>query len=404
MIKSVQSCSLHTETMNPTIWASLPSATRELIFARLSIRDLQKVSCINKEWRAKVIGNMYFHKLCDASHGKTIAFINSNSQRLGSYWIRKFDVCSKTWNIFEFFIKPTYCLSDWEVGLMLYGLGDRGWVFFLKIIDYAPIGGAYIECSRIHTVVTNLLSGVSYELPVVQGTTSSHLEMVKLIVDSQNKGFKVIMVLFNYKMTLLTTHLYDSTTKRWDEVNIQHEHIFREHRSMWNLFSRKGIYDHGKKILLLPGECQLLLDTSSSNYVQIEDHFFVLRAKIQTNGYINRSIEEFVFQIETRKFDLIRTHKFPPFQHPHQNENSKITMHSCRGFLMIIMQTTFINIHYPHDCRNCTSHSTWLYDLSSLQWEPLEFPKLPRCKNEDILKKEEDLPFPESMLDFNWSA
>lgn len=43
------SCTLHMELPNPALWGSLPHEMLQLIFARLSLRDIRSLRCLSKD-------------------------------------------------------------------------------------------------------------------------------------------------------------------------------------------------------------------------------------------------------------------------------------------------------------------------------------------------------------------
>lgn len=82
----------------------MPCTIKKFIFAHLSIRDLTRISCIKKEWRADVRSYPYFQELCNTLQNKTLEFLSFDC---GSYWIQNYNLYSNKWAFFKLVLKPT---------------------------------------------------------------------------------------------------------------------------------------------------------------------------------------------------------------------------------------------------------------------------------------------------------
>lgn len=133
-------------------------------------------------------------------------------------------------------------------------------------------------------------------------------------------------------MNSYTPHFYDSTTTKWESVDEDLDLVFGT-GSIWCLHNTTDIHDVREKEFLFPTDSELLSNLAKSNYVQIEDHFFVLHEENHNKELINNRINEYVVHVRLDKSTKVHTYKCPPFQRPSKNVNFLITMHSCRGLL-----------------------------------------------------------------------
>lgn len=436
------SCSSHMELPNPALWSSLPHELLQLIFARLSLRDIRSLRCVSKAYDAMVTTDSDFHRLCDAVNGSSFALVDT-SYRFGAFWVRVFNATSNTWDSFKMVVKspalarPLPVASKWNSPEMSVICGDGGLLCFVCSMFFK----SKLKKTRpsLFITVVHPLTGTSHELPPLLDLCN--IRMMQIMASSETKGFKVF-VLGDYigdhttsyhDETGGTAEVYDSTKRTWGRA---------EGSSLGLVFGRRCCFagDYSSSEVYTQGPCAydfvegrlhgfegtgspLAHVDYAITYAQHKDRFFVLR--MDADGPANESlatqsptyyIEEFRVHMPARTWVKVFKHRCAPFEHPPKSKAFFIGLHACQGFLLVLAQT---DTAFKENMRYGIKRG-WLYDLTSRKWRDLELPLLPlgqRMYNDDrtgyTVKTREGLSstyhhdstcLVDFMCDLKWSA
>ncbi|KAG0605433.1 hypothetical protein M758_9G058600 [Ceratodon purpureus] len=410
-IVCTHACSSHMELLNPALWTSLPHQMLQLIFARLSLRDIRSLRLLSKDWNTMVTIDSGFHRICDEAQGSSFALISEESCELGEFWTAVFNVKFNKWDKFKMAIKrpalasrgKSAAASTWTSPVMNTSVvcGDGGLLCFVSSVYLK----SKLKRSRptLFFTVVNPLTGISHELPPL--LELCELRMVQIMTTSELNSFKVF-VLGDYKTSKDdggdsdphdyderggTAQVYDSKTASWGRAEGSLGLVFGRRSSLAGGFLESLVftmdvpcaYDFagGRLINLNVIENSLEewgnseTDISCAHY---KDRIFVLR--LNADGPANDAlatqstmyyIDEFYVQMPARTWVKVFTHRCAPFEHPPKSPTIALSLHACRGFLLVLAQT---DIEYKASMRY-NINLGWLYDLSSRKWRDLELPE-----------------------------
>ena len=386
------SCSSHTELLNPAVWSNLPHEVLRLVFARLSLCGIRGVKCLSKDWSTVVTTGSDYHRLCDAVHGSSFALVDI-SRRLGSFWVKVFNVKFNKWDTFQMVIKPPALAeppkaraTSPHTSLIC---GDEGLLCFISSLYFR----SKLKRTRpsVFITVVNPLTGTSHELPPLHELCD--IRMVELIVSSEMKGFKVFVLVDYVKGG--TAEVYDSTKRSWGRAEGSLGFVFGKHRCLEGNFLRsevitKGpcVYDvaNGRLSRLGYFRSQVVdRDACMVSDARYKDRCFLLLTG--RNGPANESlatqtytyyIEEYLIQMPASTWVKVCTHRCAPFVRPASRSRGVYDVHllACKGYLLVCACSTT----YFSGGRGSVDRQFklgWLYDLSSRKWRDLELPLLP---------------------------